>query len=666
MTSESGFDAGNVIRFAFAQALSEPEKLLAAYFSSSTVGLCVLDRDFRYVAINDALAEINGYPAGEHLGKIIREILGPLADKVEPVLKRVLSIGEPILNLDFSAQLPARKEIGHWTLHLIPIKGANEKVERICAVVLEVSEQKRLERSLHDVNAKMRGEMARLQMLLEVSNILASNLNVRQVFPSISARVRRILRQEYASLSLQDAGSGVLVRRAEDFPLGKGIASAVPSSDSNSPASQALEAHTAMIFSQEQLQNFDSESARTVLAEGLRSLCCVPLVRAKGPLGVFTLGSTRKEAFQPEDLSLLNQVAAQLAVAIENHRAAAEIEELKRRLSDEKKVLEGDIHAEGHFAEIVGDSSALREVLAHVATVATSDATVLILGETGTGKELVARAIHKMSRRNGRPFIKVNCAAIPTGLLESELFGHEKGAFTGAVTQKVGRMELADGGTLFLDEVGEIPLELQPKLLRALQDQEFERLGSNRTIRVNVRLLAATNRDLARTVAEHNFRADLFYRLYVFPILVPPLRERRDDIPLLVRYLVRKYSQRMDRHIENVPKETMKALMEWSWPGNVRELENLMERAVILSEGPVLRVPLSELRAAGQTYAPQPDHTLENAEREHILRVLRETGGVLSGTDGAAHRLGLKRTTLQSKMQRLKITRRDYSGPQGT
>ncbi len=304
-------------------------------------------------------------------------------------------------------------------------------------------------------------------------------------------------------------------------------------------------------------------------------------------------------------------------------------------------------------------------MLDQVATVAPSNATVLVLGETGTGKELVARAVHRMSRRREAPFIKLNCAAIPTGLLESELFGHERGAFTGAVSQKVGRMELANGGTLFLDEVGEIPLDLQPKLLRVLQDQEFERLGSNRTIKVDLRLIAATNRDLPQRIAQNEFRSDLFYRLSVFPIRMPPLRERREDIPQLVRYYVRKFALRMERHIETIPKETIKALMEWSWPGNVRELENLMERSVILSTGSALHVPLSELRPEPRpavALSDGPDNTLDNAERQHIIRVLAETGGVLSGPDGAATRLGLKRTTLQSKMQRLKITRKDYLG----
>jgi formate hydrogenlyase transcriptional activator len=380
-------------------------------------------------------------------------------------------------------------------------------------------------------------------------------------------------------------------------------------------------------------------------------------------LGVLLLGSTRSEAFQPDDVSL-NQVAAQLSLALENHRTTVEVEDLKQRLAEERKYLEGEIRTAGHFSELVGESLALKKVLDQVATVSASEATVLILGETGTGKELVAHAIHRLSRRNGSAFIKVNCAAIPTGLLESELFGHEKGAFTGAVSQKIGRMELANGGTLFLDEVGEIPLEIQPKLLRVLQDQEFERLGSTRTIKIDVRLIAATNRDLARSVFERQFRNDLYYRLHVFPIRVPPLRERRDDIPLLVRYFVHKFAQRMSRHIESIPKETMNALMAWHWPGNVRELENLMERSVILSEGNALRVPLAELRASAATLT-ESDHTLDSAERAHIIGVLRETGGVLSGPNGAARRLGLKRTTLQSKMQRLKITPRDYADDSG-
>src|SRR5450631_1402724 len=655
------FGAGDLVPFAHRPAFPDPENLFADYFNSSSVGLCILDLEFRYLAINNTLAEINGIPAQDHIGKTVREILGDFADVVEPELRLVISTGEPVVNLECPNVRSARTGTGHWVGSSYPIKDSTGAVTRIGVVLVEVTAQKRLHQSLQDVGGRLRMEMDRLQMLLDVSTILSSNWNLQQAFPQISSRMRRVLRQEYAGFELHDASTGPLVRQAEDFPLGKGLLSSLPISAHNSPGGRAVQERPPLIFSKDQMVGFEAEIARNFLAEGFQSLCCVPLLRPKDPIGVLVLGSTRKDAFQPEDLSLLSQVASQFAVALENHRAAAEIQALKQRLAEEKKYLEGETRSEGHFAEIVGDSPALKKVLDQVVTVASSDATVLILGETGTGKELVARAIHSMSRRKDGSFIKVNCAAIPTGLLESELFGHERGAFTGAISQKVGRMELAHGGTLFLDEVGEIPLELQPKLLRVLQDHEFERLGSNRTIKVNLRLVAATNRDLAQDIALREFRSDLFYRLRVFPIRVPPLRERRDDIPLLVRHFVRKFAQRMDRHIETVPKKTMSALIAWSWPGNVRELENFMERSVILTEGNALCVPLAELHSEGRPHA-QPDHTLGSAEREHILRVLRQTDGVLAGPDGAARRLGLKRTTLQSKMQRLKITRKDYLG----
>jgi formate hydrogenlyase transcriptional activator len=313
-----------------------------------------------------------------------------------------------------------------------------------------------------------------------------------------------------------------------------------------------------------------------------------------------------------------------------------------------------------HFGEIVGYSAALKRVLAQARTVAPLGSTALILGETGTGKELIARAIHRMSKRKDANFIKVNCAAIPTGLLESELFGHEKGAFTGAVSQKVGRMELADKGTLFLDEIADIPLELQPKLLRVLQDREFERLGGTRTIQVDIRLIAATNRDLAERASQGEFRRDLFYRLNVFPIRMPPVREREGDIPVLVRHFVQKISQRMNKKIDTIPNALIDALVKWRWPGNVRELENFIERSVILTEGSVLRAPLAELKPE-ESILGSIDVTLEGAEREHILRVLRQCGGIVSGPRGAAAKLGVKRTTLPSKMRKLGIVRKDYA-----
>jgi formate hydrogenlyase transcriptional activator len=335
-------------------------------------------------------------------------------------------------------------------------------------------------------------------------------------------------------------------------------------------------------------------------------------------------------------------------------------EELARN-EREKQYLEEELHTEHRFEEIIGESVGLKNVLKQVETVAEEDVTVLILGETGTGKDLIARAIHQLSPRRERTLVKLNCAAIPTGLLESELFGHEKGAFTGAISQKIGRLELAHQGTLFLDEVGDLPPEIQPKLLRALQEKEFERLGGTRTVPVDIRLVAATNRNLEKMVADREFRSDLYYRLRVFPISVPPLRERREDIPLLVRYFVAKHAARMDRKIESIPPEIMKALTKWDWPGNIRELENFIERCVILSKGPALRAPLTELQVPDETSVEREDVSLEAADKEHILRVLREAKGMIGGLDGAAARLGLKRTTLNSKLKKLGIKRQDYN-----
>jgi transcriptional regulator with GAF, ATPase, and Fis domain len=380
------------------------------------------------------------------------------------------------------------------------------------------------------------------------------------------------------------------------------------------------------------------------------------------------VASREESAFTRKDLEVLSHLANQVAIAIDNMVAVGEFKRLSeklgeenRRLVQEVRVLQEDLTTEHGFDEIIGRSVGLKRVLKHVETVASTDSTVLILGETGTGKELIARSIHQLSPRGKRSLVKLNCAAIPGGLLESELFGHERGAFTGAIAQKIGRLELAHQGTLFLDEIGDLPLELQPKILRALQEKEFERLGSTRTIPVNVRLIAATNRDLGNMVAEKQFRSDLYYRLKVFPITIPPLRERREDISLLIRHFVDRHARRLNRAITNIPSEVMQALTNWHWPGNIRELENFIERAVILSKGPELRAPLSELiLPEAEPKAAQHSPILQSAEREHILRVLRETKGMIGGSDGAAARLGLKRTTLNSKLKKLGIGRRDY------
>lgn len=644
---------------AFLEAFAESEHLLKVYFSASRVGLCILDADFRYLAINNALAEMNGMPAADHLGKTVREMLGDFAEVIEPQLKHVLATAQPVMNIEISFMLHNRTEPGHWIEHYIPIKHCAGKVAQIGVVAVEITEQKRLEETLRSVSQKLRDEKKRVQVMSEVGRILAAKLDMQQAFPKISAHLRRVLRQEYAALALHDEQSGKLVRQALDFPLGKNVAVGAEIGRVEGLGGKALAQRSSLIFSGEQMQRFEPGIAASLRAEGLKSLCCVPLIRHMHPLGVLVLGSTRTDAFETEDLILLNQVAAQLAVALENSRIAREVKKLRTQLELEKGYLQGDIPAQLHFDEIIGRSPALKEMLDRVGVVAASDATVLLLGETGTGKGLIARAIHRTSNRKERAFITLNCAAIPTGLLESELFGHEKGAFTGAVSQKIGRLELADKGTLFLDEIGEIPLDLQPKLLRVLQDHEFERLGGMRTIKVDLRLIAATNRDLAKSVAEREFRSDLFYRLNVFPIRIPSLRERREDIPLLIRNFVRKFAAAMDRGIETIPAETMHTLVNWHWPGNVRELENFMERSVILTDGTALRAPLAEFRVETSMSAEQ---SLEGTEREHIIRVLRETQGIISGPKGAAKRLRLKRTTLQSKMHRLGITRADYSG----
>jgi len=500
-------------------------------------------------------------------------------------------------------------------------------------------------------------ERDHLRVLLEVNNALVSTLDLRQLFQVIASSLRRVLHHEYTSLALLDVKTNRLRVRALDFSGGQGLIHeemSVPLE--KSPAGHAIATRSPQRYMRADLERFDTEITRRLIAEGMRVEYCVPLITRQSVLGTLNVASFRDSAFPQEDLDLLTQVGAQVAIAVENALAFQEIAELKNKLTEEKLYLEDEIRTEHNFEEIVGESPVLKALLSQVQTVAPTDSTVLIMGETGTGKELIARALHNLSARHDRTFVKINCAAIPTGLLESELFGHEKGAFTGAIAQKLGRFELADKGTLFLDEVADIPPELQPKLLRVLQEQEFERLGSTRTRHVDVRLVAATNRDLARMVENGTFRSDLFYRLNVFPVSVPPLRDRPEDIATLVRYFAQRYSRRMNRHIETVSTETIAALERYHWPGNIRELENLIERAVILSPSPVLHIPLSELKSNpdGQTSGLP---TLAEAERDHILRALEESKWVLGGPKGAAAMLGMKRTTLQSRMQKLGISR---------
>jgi len=520
-------------------------------------------------------------------------------------------------------------------------------------------------------------ERDRFRVLLEVNNVLISSRELPELFPGIVSTLERVIHHDYTSLALFDPASKTLRIYAFYFPSNQNIFkpdTVVPLE--NTPAGRAIVTGQPCLARGAELDTYSSEVVSILRAEGLQAVCSVPLIHRDRTIGTLNLASRRLDAFTQADVELLQPVGAQIAIAVENALAFKEIDALKDKLAVEKLYLEEEIRSELNFEEIVGESAVLKRALGQVELAAPAATTVLLLGETGTGKELFARAIHNLSPRRDRTFVKINCAAIPSGLLESELFGHEKGAFTGAINQKIGRFELADRGTLFLDEVGDIPLELQPKLLRVLQEQEFERLGGTRTQRVDVRVVAATNLDLSKLVAQRAFRNDLYYRLNVFPIQIPALRERHEDIPLLVRYFVQRFSRSLNKEVQYIPADAMEALERYSWPGNVRELENLIERAVLLSPGKELCIPLSELKdASGSSAAPGAEasspftsyaasssltssiSTLEEAERQHILRALKQTQWRIAGPKGAATLLGMKRTTLQARMRKLGIRR---------
>ncbi|HKV24026.1 MAG TPA: sigma 54-interacting transcriptional regulator [Candidatus Acidoferrum sp.] len=521
-------------------------------------------------------------------------------------------------------------------------------------------------------------ERDRLQVLLEVNNVLVTTRELPELFGGIVSSLQRVIHHDFSSLALADPATGRLRIHALDFPRRQDfLKQEITSTPESTPAGKCFASGEPLVARGTEIDRFPSEAVRLLRVEGVQTICCVPLISQGKTFGTLNLASRRADAFSTADLKLLQQVTGQIAIAVENALAFEQIDALKNKLSKEKLYLEEELRSEFNFEEIIGDSTTLKRALSQVEVVAPAGTAVLVTGETGTGKELIARAIHNLSPRRERTFVKVNCAAIPSGLLESELFGHERGAFTGALTQKIGRFELADRGTLFLDEVADLPLELQPKLLRVLQEQEFERLGSNQTQRVDVRVVAATNGDLAGLVAERKFRSDLFYRLNVFPIHIPPLRERREDIPLLVRYFVQKFSRRLNKTVSYIPAEAMEALANYTWPGNIRELENFIERAVLLSSGRELRVPLNSLKSsefgaslknASESGSPGPGlsseaesrsriSTLEEAEREHIVRALRQTEWRIAGPKGAATLLGMKRTTLQARMRKLGIRR---------
>ena len=508
-------------------------------------------------------------------------------------------------------------------------------------------------------HGELEREQERLRLLLDLTQRAVSSNPSGDVLRAAAVGARRITRSD-AAFVLLPQGQGDQCRLAAlDFPGGEGVFQdrAIRPGE-GTLAGQVFATGKVCAALGDDALLFDLDREPMLLAGRLRAACALPVMSRNRILGALVLGRREARPYGQEDIGFLVQLSNQVALALDNALAYGELAELKNRVMHEPVSLVGDEVGSGlNFKDIVGQSAALRHVLQQAETVAPTGSTVLIYGETGTGKELIARAIHDLSSRSANPFVRLNCAAIPTGLLESELFGHERGAFTGAIAQRIGRFELANTGTIFLDEVGEIPLELQTKLLRVLQEREFERLGSARVIRTDARLIAATNRDLGEAVRQQQFRADLFYRLNVFPIHLPPLRQRVADIPLLVRYFAQQFARRMSKVIETIPSETMEALTRYGWPGNIRELQNVIERAVILSPGPVLHVPIEDLLSGPAHARDGKPETMEEAERAHILKTLAETRWVLSGPRGAATRLGMNRSTLQFRMKKLGIVR---------
>jgi formate hydrogenlyase transcriptional activator len=603
---------------------------------------------------------------------------------------RVLEEQKPVFIPDTSQEMLKHRELAPFaaevvgrTSYLFPVSAAQKRYGFLAATKLQgeefTPEDVELLRSLASHVAvalecalardsaelyqrQVVKERDRLRLLLEINNHIVSKLDINELFRSASASIRTYFRNDFTGFWLIDKQSNQLQCVVLDFPSGNRLLTGVLDSELSDTGHEKLRAHVPELLAIDEIQGLPARIVEKLKAESITSMAIAPMVTAGGPLGVLAMGSRQKDNFGQEDLDLLSQVSNQIALAVDNAIAYGRVTEARDRLEEERLYLESEIRSEYNFEDIVGKSAALRKVLDQVAIVAPTGSTVLLHGETGTGKELFARAIHNISPRRERTFVRLNCAAIPSGLVESELFGHEKGAFTGALMQKKGRFELADHGTLFLDEIGDISLDLQPKLLRALQEHEFERLGSTKTIRVDVRLIAATHRDLQAMIRNNHFREDLFYRLNVCPIEIPPLRERREDIPLLVHYFVLHHSRQMQKRVKSVPKQAMEALVNADWPGNIRQLENFIERCVIFTQGDELNVLSAELKKSPMRPVATAAPSFEQAERQAIIDALIAASGRIAGKGGAAERLGLKRTTLQNKMNKLNISRAEYSG----
>jgi len=605
----------------------------------------MLDTEGRIVTWNPGAERIKGYQADEILGRHFSVFYTQ-----EDVERR-----KPELELE-KARAEGRYEDEGWRIRKdgsrfwadVVITSLYDKAGQLIGfskVTRNFTNRKKAEESL----------------LLELSSAVLSRLDIQQMFTAIATSIQHVAPHDYATIAIHDSSTNRLHLQTLSSDETKGSAQEIILPIEGTPDGWAYSNQQPLFMNHIEQAGFSPEGISHYIKAGMKSACWLPLNSHGNIIGTVSIASLRESAFDPQIAEMLLQISSTIAVALDNTYATRQIAELNNRHKAEKLYLEEELRTEYSFEEIVGQSDGLKRVLKQVETVAATDATVLILGETGTGKELIARAIHNLSPRSERTFVKLNCSAIPFGLLESELFGHEKGAFTGAITQRIGRLELAHQGTLFLDEIGDLPLELQPKLLRALQEKEIERLGGKRTIPVDVRLIAATNRDLSRMMKEGQFRSDLYYRLRVFPVTLPALKHRVGDIPLLVNYFVAKHARRMNKRIDTIPTDVMAALTKWHWPGNVRELENFLERAVILTQGPVLRAPLAELELTDEESVSTNDPALKTAEREHILRVLREAKGTIGGPGGAAERLGVKRTTLNSKLKKLGIEKNDYA-----
>jgi formate hydrogenlyase transcriptional activator len=568
----------------------------------------------------------------------------------------------------------ARAEFGLSTFILVPLTAGENRLgafgfSSVAPYEPGPAEMEFLERVAAEFAIAVEGFLARqaavrerdrLRTLFDITNALVSKLAPDELFSAIGAQLSKLIPHDYSMLTISNSES----RRLDLYALhstGHPFIDALkgPFDPSGMPAAEVLATGKPVVAYASDIARYPAPIFAKSVALGFRSICSVPLIAPNRTIGTLALCRMTDDTWSPDDVAFLVQVANQIAIAVENSLAYGELAEMKERLATEKLYLEDEIRLDHNIGNMVGQGLAFQSILRSVQIVAPTDSTVLILGETGTGKELVARATHELSPRRKGSFVKVNCAAIPSSLLESELFGHEKGSFTGAVGQRIGRFELAHKGTLFLDEIGEMPLELQPKLLRAIQDQEFERVGGTRTIRTDVRFVAATNRDLKAMVDQNEFRADLYYRLHVFPLSVPPLRERREDIPLLTRYFVQKHAQRMGRAIDKIPSSAMDALTRYDWPGNIRELQNVLERSVILTHGNALQIAMPDLGQTGPSVLSTrgSSKASEATERQAIVKALDDARGQVGGPDGAAARLGMKRTTLQSRMRKLNIAR---------